>query len=83
MFADHAPGANRWLLLVDVIPTVGYVPMVSSDLDHGWEILHDGQYALRPHTKHGGVLPLQRDEYDRLMAADAVGTWKISTKERG
>lgn len=64
-----ADGSAAWYLFVDVIPDVGYRPMVSHDLDAGWEPLRDPGFSLAAHTKHGGVIALTRDEYDRVRAA--------------
>ena len=68
LFADHSE--ERWFLFVDVIPTIGYRPMVSTNPDKGFEYLAADHFELAPHTKHGGVLSLRRDEYVRLQAAD-------------
>ncbi|MFV0634994.1 glycoside hydrolase family 43 protein [Demequina sp.] len=69
----HVRGDERWYLLVDVIPDVGYRPMVATDLDADspWSEVPDGDFDLARSTKHGGVLPLTRDRYDALRAADA------------
>ena len=64
LFASHGDGP--WYLLVDVIPTVGYRPMVAANPDHGFDYLRDDRFFMAPHTKHGGVLSLQRAEYQRL-----------------
>ncbi|WEV42093.1 glycoside hydrolase family 43 protein [Bifidobacterium sp. ESL0682] len=69
VFADHARGVDRWYLLVDVIPSIGYRPMVSSDLEQGWKPLNSSDFSLAPHTKHGGVLSLNRAQYKRLRDA--------------
>ena len=73
VFADHTPGSSRWLLLVDRIPSAGYAPMVSTDLDAAtpWTALADGRFSLAPHTKHGGIVSLIRAEYRALRLADA------------
>ncbi len=57
---------DEWYLFVDVIPSIGYRPMVSRDLDQGWMPLQADDYFLTAHTKHGGVASLTRAEYDRL-----------------
>lgn len=64
LYADHA--RDRWYLLVDVIPSVGYRPMVSDDPDTGFDYAGEQDFHLRAHTKHGGVLSLTRREYERL-----------------
>lgn len=71
VFANHHNdgGANdEWYLFVDVIPSIGYRPMISNDLDAGWRPLDDPEFSLAPHTKHGGVVSLTRAEYERLSA---------------
>ncbi|OZG62048.1 1,4-beta-xylanase [Bifidobacterium lemurum] len=69
VFANHhndGGAGDEWYLLVDVIPSIGYRPMVTNDLDAGWRLLDDPDFALAEHTKHGGVVSLTRAEYDRL-----------------
>lgn len=70
VFADHTADVNRWYLLVDVIPSTGYRPMVSDDLEQGWKPLDAADFSLSAHTKHGGVLSLDRSAYERLRRAD-------------
>lgn len=64
LYADQR--FDRWYLLVDVIPSIGYRPMVSDDLDTGFNYGKIEDFHLRAHTKHGGILPLTRQEYERL-----------------
>ncbi|WP_228372875.1 hypothetical protein [Demequina subtropica] len=73
MFKAH--GEDRWYLYVDVIPSVGYRPMVSTDLDADvpWAPLDSPRFSLRAATKHGGILGLTRDRHDALRRADAAG----------
>ena len=69
VFANHHNNGgpdDEWYLFVDVIPSIGYRPMVSRDLDQGWMPLQADDYFLTAHTKHGGVASLTRAEYDRL-----------------
>ncbi|WP_159451379.1 glycoside hydrolase family 43 protein [Demequina sp. NBRC 110054] len=72
MFKAH--GEDRWYLYVDVIPSIGYRPMVSTDLDADspWNPLESDRFSLRASTKHGGVLGLTRDQHEALRAADAA-----------
>ena len=70
-FTDHSQ-PNRWYLFVDDLPTPGYQPMVSTDLDKGWEYLNASDYFLTSYTKHGGVISLTKSQYDALRAADAT-----------
>ena len=83
-FKDHSQ-ENRWYLFVDDLPTPGYQPMVSTNLDEGWDYLDASDYFLTSYTKHGGVISLTKGQYDALRAADAtsvvnenLGTVEIS-----
>ena len=71
LFSSHTD--DRTFMFVDVIPSIGYRPMVTSDPDHGFDYLRDDHFYMAPHTKHGGVMSLSRAEYDRIVAADAAG----------
>ncbi|BDR55291.1 hypothetical protein KIMH_14020 [Bombiscardovia apis] len=64
LFASHS--RDLWYLYVDVIPSIGYRPMVSSSPELGFEALQSPDFLMAPHTKHGGVLSLERAEYERL-----------------
>lgn len=68
LFASHSDSAVY--LYVDVIPSIGYRPMFSSDPDRGFSYMDIDDFHMRAHTKHGGVLSLTRAEYERLQAAD-------------
>ena len=57
---------------VDVIPTIGYRPMVTTDLDAGWTQLNDPWFSMAPHTKHGGIVSLTKAQYDTVRSADAA-----------
>jgi hypothetical protein len=72
MFRVH--GQDRWYLYVDVIPSIGYRPLVSTDLDGAtpWASLESSRFSLRAATKHGGVLGLTRALHESLRAADAA-----------
>ena len=72
-FKDHSQ-ENRFYLFVDNYTE--YKPMVSSDLDKGWEHLDSSDYYLTPNTKHGGVISLTKAQYDALRAADAESAVK-------
>ena len=74
-FTDHSQ-ENRWYLFVDDLPTPGYQPMVSTDLDEGWEYLDSSDYFLTTYTKHGGVISLTKAQYDALRNADAESAVK-------
>ncbi|WP_169172608.1 glycoside hydrolase family 43 protein [Bifidobacterium oedipodis] len=69
LFSSHSePG--RDYLYVDVIPSIGYRPMVTDAIDDGFDYLRSNDFYMAPHTKHGGVLSLTRAEYERLQATD-------------
>ena len=74
-FTDHSQ-ENRWYLFVDDLPTPGYQPMISTDLDQGWDYLDSSDYYLTSYTKHGGVISLTKAQYDALRAADAESAVK-------
>lgn len=60
----------RWYLWVDQYQQrpQGYLALTTTDLTSGrWDLV-DG-FELPPNTKHGGVLPLVDDEWERLAAA--------------
>ncbi len=70
VFKSHSE--DRWYSYVDVIPTTGYRPMTTTDLDAGFTQLIDDQFFMAPSTKHGGIVSLTRGQYDTVRAADAV-----------
>ncbi|MBT1160598.1 glycoside hydrolase family 43 protein [Bifidobacterium sp. SO1] len=70
LFASHSD--DRVYLYVDVIPSIGYRPMVSADPDRGFDYLRSNDFYMAPHTKHGGVMSLTHAEYDRIKAADGT-----------
>src|SRR5699024_11880437 len=61
----------RCYLYVDVIPPIGYRPIETGDLDAGWEELHSSEFEMAPSTKHGGIVSLNRSEYDAIRSADS------------
>ncbi|QJW38724.1 LamG-like jellyroll fold domain-containing protein [Cellulosimicrobium protaetiae] len=63
---------DKWYLYVDVIPSTGYRPMVTSDLDAGWSQLDLTGFSMPPHTKHGGIISLTTAQYDAVRAGDAT-----------
>lgn len=69
VFKSHSE--DRWYLYVDVIPSTGYRPMTTTDLDAGWTQLNDPSFFMAPSTKHGGVISLTKGQYDTVRAADA------------
>ncbi|WP_395244267.1 LamG-like jellyroll fold domain-containing protein [Agromyces sp. MMS24-K17] len=69
VFKSH--GEERWYLYVDVIPSTGYRPMTTTDLDAGWTQLTDPGFFMAPSTKHGGVVSLTKAQYDTVRSADS------------
>lgn len=72
IFQRH--GEDTWYLYVDVIPSTGYRPMVTTDLDAGFSQLVSSGFSMAPSTKHGGIVPLTFAQYSTLRGADATGT---------
>lgn len=70
VFKSHSE--DRWYLYVDVIPSTGYRPMTTTDLDAGWTQLTDPSFFMAPSTKHGGVISLTKAQYDTVRASDAA-----------
>jgi hypothetical protein len=59
---------EKWYLFIDEFGGRGYVPFETTDLDSGqWTVSAD--YDLPDSPRHGTVLPLTQEEYDRLAAA--------------
>jgi hypothetical protein len=57
---------DRWYLFVDEYGGQGYVPFTSTDLDSGvWT--KATSYSLPKRPRHGTVLPVTQEEYDRLL----------------
>jgi len=70
VFKSHSD--DTWYLYVDVIPSTGYRPMVTNDLDAGWTQLTGPGFEMAPNTKHGGIISLTKAQYDTIRAADAT-----------
>ena len=70
VFKSHSE--DKWFLYVDVIPSTGYRPMVTTNLDAGWTQLNDPSFSMAPSTKHGGVVSLTKAQYDTVRSADAA-----------
>lgn len=70
LFASHSEDLTY--LYVDVIPSIGYRPMVTTDPDRGFDYLCSSKFFMTPHTKHGGVMSLTHAEYDRLRVCDGT-----------
>jgi hypothetical protein len=59
---------EKWYLFIDEYGGRGYVPFETTDLDSGkWTPVKD--YQMPGHPRHGAVIPLTQQEYDRLLAA--------------
>lgn len=64
------PDGKRWCLIADRFAEgKGYLPMITDDLESGrLQILDEGAYDMGGTRKrHGGVLALREEEYDRLL----------------
>ncbi|QIG39632.1 hypothetical protein G5T42_09145 [Microbacterium sp. 4R-513] len=70
VFQRH--GESKWYLYVDVIPSTGYRPMQTTNLDAGWSQLVSSSFFMAPSTKHGGIVGLTRGQYDTIRAADSA-----------
>lgn len=58
----------RWYLFIDEFGGRGYVPFETTDLASGtWSPVSD--YDLPASPRHGTVLPITEEEYDRLAAS--------------
>lgn len=69
--AVFASGTTRkWYLFIDEFGGRGYVPFESTALDSGRWTVCTG-HTLPPGARHGTVLPVTRQEYERLLAAYA------------
>ena len=72
VFKDH--NRDHWYLYVDVIPSTGYRPYETTNLDNGWskiDIASTG-FTMTPSTKHGGVISLTKRQYDEVRTADVA-----------
>jgi hypothetical protein len=79
---EHVEGAmlvkdslrSRWLLWLDQYDRMpqGFVAYASDDPISGrWTPLDDDGFRVPPNTKHGAVLPLDDEEWERVRAAFA------------
>ncbi|GAB3235832.1 hypothetical protein GCM10027447_33750 [Glycomyces halotolerans] len=59
---------NRWYMFIDEYGGRGYVPFETTDLSSGqWTPVSN--YSLPGRPRHGMVLPLTAEQYDRLQSA--------------
>lgn len=63
---------DKWYLYVDVIPSTGYRPMQTTNLDAGFTQLVSSSFSMAPSTKHGGIVGLTKAQYDEIREADAA-----------
>lgn len=64
------PDGKNWCLMVDQFEKqMGYLPMLCDDLSRGeFKVVPAGDYHLgQTRKRHGSVLTITYDEYDRLM----------------
>lgn len=67
------PEGNGWYLFLDQYSEQpqGYFAMETDDLASGrWTVVPAGEFRLAPGTKHGGILALDRGEWERVNASD-------------
>ncbi|MEI5676384.1 MULTISPECIES: LamG-like jellyroll fold domain-containing protein [unclassified Nocardioides] len=72
IFKDHS--RDHWYAYVDVIPSIGYRPYETTDLDAGFtkvDVASTG-FVMPPSTKHGGVVSLTKAQYDEVRASDVA-----------
>ncbi|MFF4625960.1 family 43 glycosylhydrolase [Streptomyces griseorubiginosus] len=79
----RANSGGRWYLFIDEYDGRGYVPFETTDLDSGrWTPCT--AYRLPASPRHGSVLAVTREEYDRLLAAYPVsGTSVVDATAAG
>ncbi len=71
---------EEWCLIVDRFATGrGYLPLVTKDLKSGdFRILNDAEFDMGVTKKrHGGVVPITGEEYDRLNYAKNASACRI------
>ncbi|WP_238011763.1 immunoglobulin-like domain-containing protein [Dactylosporangium sp. AC04546] len=70
--------ADKWYLYVDRYGAVqGYAPLVSTDMAAGWSAL-GGTFELPAQTKHGAVIALRGDEWERLAGVQTASVDAVS-----
>jgi hypothetical protein len=68
----HDVVRDRWVLFVDQysVRPQGYLPLVTDDPLRGrWTPVPAGEFSIPTNTKHGGVLALTGQEWERVSAA--------------
>lgn len=67
---------EKWYLFIDEYGGRGYVPFETTDLDSGkWTMSKNYQLPASP--RHGTVMPVTQEEYDRLLAAYPVSPTSV------
>ncbi|MFF4524751.1 family 43 glycosylhydrolase [Streptomyces bluensis] len=67
---------EKWYLFIDEYGGRGYVPFETTDLDSGkWTMSENYQLPASP--RHGTVMPVTQEEYDRLLAAYPVSPTSV------
>ncbi len=65
---------GRWCLFIDYYGVKGagqgYIPFVAPSMAGGEFVRSDEQFAFPYGFKHGTILPITEEEYDRMMAHD-------------
>jgi len=71
---------EKWYLFIDEFGGRGYVPFETTDLDSGvWTV--PASYSLPGNPRHGTVLPVTADEYDKLLRAYAPDQIVVSLQD--
>ncbi|WP_149824135.1 family 43 glycosylhydrolase [Streptomyces tailanensis] len=67
---------EKWYLFIDEYGGRGYLPFETTDLDSGkWT--PSTNYQLPASPRHGTVIPVTQEEYDRLLAAYPVSPTSV------
>ncbi|MCA0755884.1 glycoside hydrolase family 43 protein [Paenibacillus sp. N4] len=65
---------GRWCLMLDFFGVVGegqgYVPFIADDIDSGRFIRSDESFSFPYRFKHGTVLSITREEYNRIKSSE-------------
>ena len=88
---DAEKTGNKYCLMLDGYGNpnrgVGFFPNTITDLNHTWDSVADGtaelnftrvksNYKMRSYAKHGGIIQLTQEEYDRVNQAYASKHFK-------
>lgn len=63
-----------WLLYYEQYPGVQYELSTAPSLDGPWYARYNGEYAVPPETRHGGMIAITQEEYANLVAAYPPGS---------